>query len=260
MLLLACTSPPPPADDTAAPTDTADAGDTADTADSAEPPIELDLAIPAYFYPGDEWTRATATEPVSVMIANAASGPGTAVDPAYTDAITAARAAGILVIGYVHTSYGDRDRGTVATDLDTWAALYDLDGYFIDEIPGEAECAFHTDYYKDVSRRALNNIPGGYIVVNPGTNTCGYFLTIADVVVLFEGVEADFLEWTPPDWSTSHPKQKFWTLVHGASGWEDSVAHARANNVGATYITDDVMPNPWDTLPTWWDELVAGVE
>jgi len=31
-------------------------------------------------------------------------------------------------------------------------------------------------------------------------------------------------------------------------------------NIGLVYVTDDVMPNPWDKLPTYWQEKVKYIK
>jgi len=38
------------------------------------------------------------------------------------------------------------------------------------------------------------------------------------------------------------------------------LAHAFHENVGWFYTTDDVLPNPWDTLPSWFEEMVDAIE
>ena len=38
------------------------------------------------------------------------------------------------------------------------------------------------------------------------------------------------------------------------------LATARAQNVGWIYVTDDVLANPWDALPSYWEAERAGVE
>ena len=38
------------------------------------------------------------------------------------------------------------------------------------------------------------------------------------------------------------------------------LALAVSHNVGSIFITDHVMPNPYDRLPVYWDQEVAAVE
>ena len=34
---------------------------------------------------------------------------------------------------------------------------------------------------------------------------------------------------------------------------------AASRNVGTLYVTDDVLPNPYDRLPSYWDQLLAAI-
>jgi len=101
-----------------------------------------------------------------VAIVNDGNGAGPGVDPLYTSAINAMRAAGIVVIGYVYcimkygttpgsrnligsdSVYGtyDNNRG-LEQAIDAWAAHYKVDGVFIDNaIPGYPGGTNHLSY------------------------------------------------------------------------------------------------------------------
>jgi hypothetical protein len=41
---------------------------------------------------------------------------------------------------------------------------------------------------------------------------------------------------------------------------EDAVRRAGGKGVGYIFVTDGEMPNPWERLPPYWDELVDAVE
>ena len=40
----------------------------------------------------------------------------------------------------------------------------------------------------------------------------------------------------------------------------DSAIKAIGNNAGYIYITNDQLPNPWDTLPSYWAQEVSLIE
>ncbi len=40
----------------------------------------------------------------------------------------------------------------------------------------------------------------------------------------------------------------------------EHVARLTKERVGYYYCTDDKLPNPWDTLPPYWDDLVTAVK
>lgn len=265
LLLLACTAPGGGTTDhtRADPNDSAaDSGDAGDTGDTGLN-LPLKLGIPGYFYPGEAWDAVVAaSDETRILIVNPDSGPGAASDPTYVEAIDRAKAAGILVLGYVSTEYGDRAEANVFADIDNYAMWYNVSGFFIDEVSGAAECAFDKKFYDRVTARAQIDIPGSYVAFNPGTDTCEYFLNIADAIVIFEDSAEAYEVWAPPDWTRAQPPERFWNLVIDTP--EDklisTLQRAVASNVSTVYVTDDVLDNPWDSIPTYWDAEIEALE
>ena len=90
-------------------------------------------------------------------------------------------------------------------------------------------------------------------------SSCEAFLEVADVLVVAEDEGSDLLSWTGPDWILDHDPSQFWLLGHGAdqATMQALFDIARTEGVGNIYVTDDVLPNPWDGLPTYWDDEVG---
>jgi hypothetical protein len=246
LLLLACAHTVP-----AAPFDTA-------LADAAPPPGAPALGVPAYFYPGPLWGRLGAARP-AIVIANPNSGPGAAVDPAYTSVIGAARGAGSEVIGYVSTVYGRRPIATVEAEIDAWYTMYDLDGIFLDEGPDATDCGALTAHYQRLADRVRGHDPGARVVMNPGTDTCASYLGFISTLMVFEDTAARFAAWTAPAWMAAFPPERFWilTLNTPANRLSAVVSRAASQGVGYVYATNDRLPNPWDTLPPYWAQEAA---
>jgi hypothetical protein len=167
---------------------------------------ELDIVVPAYFYPSanSPWVDMTAVaDDVAITaIMNPSSGPGAAKDNNYVAAVNAFRAAGGRVIGYVHTSYGARPLATVTADIDRYAEWYDIDGIFVDEMAnvGPAE---RLNYYKAIYDHA-KGIDGQWEVMgNPGTHTIEQYLTwpTADRLVVFENASSAYPAYSPSAWN-----------------------------------------------------------
>lgn len=226
----------------------------------------LGLLVPAYFYPGPtdrHWPAlALAAERVPVtVIVNPASGPGNATDPAYTKAVNQIRAAGAKAIGYVHISYGKRPIEQVMADIDRYRTFYELDGVFIDEM-ASGDSQEIVAYQAGLIEQIRSRRPNWSIVVNPGVTPHAVHLGKgrADLVVNFENT-AD--HWpavptknTPVDAPLAH-------LVHTTSdekAMRTIVSGAANAGIQAVYVTDDVMDNPWDTLPSWWMSMVEHIE
>jgi hypothetical protein len=270
-------SPDSPADASAdAPFETATASDapadvsgSADASDGGGPAQRI--AIPMYVDPtasASIWTQVNAAVPtVALLVANPASGPGTAADSQYAQAIATAHAAGQSVVGYVHTSYATRPVVQVEADVDAWYSFYpDVDGIFVDETSTDATTV--ASYYQPLSAHVKAE-PGARahtVVINPGTMIAEVFMQAADVVVTFEDTYANYTNGSyPPNpaWTASYPRWRFWHLVLSAATTADmqsAVTIARQRNVGYVYVTDQGPATAYQRIvtgPYWQAELAA---
>ncbi len=227
--------------------------------DGPVPPIAAcsQIAIPSYFYPGPLWDQAISGAPnVGILIVNPDSGPGATVDPEYVTAVTNARAAGVQVIGYVYTSYGERGAAEVKADIETYKSWYQVDGIFLDEVSDQAGLV---PYYQDVANH-IRSTQGGLVVLNPGVYPDEGYMNVGDVVVAFEDDYSLYLNATVPSWASNYPSTRFWHLVYNApdgTALEQATSLAGQRNAGYIYVTSDNLPNPWDELPSYWSTEVA---
>lgn len=228
--------------------------------------------VPAYFYPDwwntpNNWTRMcdamNRTRGASTAIMNPASGPGAAANSDYAQAIAGCHTRGQHVIGYVHTSYGARALAIVRSEIDAYFAFYPgIDGIFLDEMSNDsATRAYYRSLYQYIRGK-----PGPHEVIgNPGAAAASAWqLTtpVADTVVVFEGTAAAYVSWSPPSWVRSRVASTISNLVYATSDettMRQACSSSKAKNAGYMYVTDDVLPNPWDTLPagTFWTNSVA---
>jgi hypothetical protein len=210
------------------------------------------MFIPAYFYPGSFWTQAKADAPtVGFMVMNPASGPGTSQNSDYVTAVNSARAAGIKVIGYVHTSYGARDAATVKSEVDAFKLWYHVDGIFLDETASDAALI---PYYQDVANY-IRATSGTYVALNPGVIPAEGYMNVGDTVAVFEGTYNTYKNWVKPSWASKYPTSKFTHLIHatsGSSAMKNAIKWSKQRRAGNVYVTNDVLPNPWDILPSYW--------
>lgn len=232
-------------------------------------PAGLGLLVPAYFYPGTDdtrWTalaRAAAEVPVTAIL-NPASGPGEQVDPNYQSVVNALRSAGGRVIGYVHTQYGKRHLNEVAAEINRYANLYQIDGIFIDEMAADNNASTML-YFESLYRLIKSQHTGWIVIGNPGVYPSRAHLDLptADTFVQFEQTGSAWLSRPAPQWPAGYGPERFAELVHSApepSLVDQIVEQAIRNRVGQIYVTNDVMDNPWDELPSWWDHLVTQVK
>jgi hypothetical protein len=206
---------------------------------------------------------AAADEVAITAIMNPGNGPGNAKDNNYVAAVNAFRAAGGRVIGYVHTSYGLRALATVTADIDRYALWYGIDGIFVDEMAntGPAE---RLNYYKAIYDHVKSINPDWEVMGNPGTTTIEQYLTwpTADRLMVFENVSAEYPEYAPSAWNEKYESSRFVHLIHtepSAATMQTRLEQALTKDVGGIYVTDDVMNNPWNTLPTYWQAEVGAI-
>jgi hypothetical protein len=217
--------------------------------------------VPLYTDPDDSsWSAIVSAKnahpsvPV-IAILNPADGPGNAASSAYTSGIASLAGAGIQVIGYVYTSYGARSAATVRTDVDRWHSWYPaMHGIFFDE---ESNVAGTEAYYGDLATY-VKSLGMTLAVANPGTDTSTSFINLMDVTFIYEtaGLPSSALV---TSWQKSYPRQKVGVIPYAASLSTSFIAQARTA-VGYIYVTDDDLPNPWDTLPSFFSSLLAALE
>jgi len=218
------------------------------------------IAVPSYFYPGPLWAELESGAPTAgLAIINPNSGPGPTTDPNYAAQVTHTRAAGMTVIAYVYTSYAARSAPAVEADIDAYYTQYpDLDGIFIDEVGSDCGLA---PYYAGLDAYVKAKGGAGVTVLNPGNPVPECYATAGDILLTFEGSYAAYLGFALAGWESGYPDAKFWHLVYAASAAQmpSAISLSRSRHAGWVYVTDDVLANPWDTLPPYWSAEVAEV-
>jgi hypothetical protein len=270
LLLLACDSVgskagPPEESDADADTDTDTDTDADSDADSDADTDHQTIAIPSYFYPdlddGGLWASlAEAHDDVSVAVINPNSGPGFTPDAAYQDLVPAIQAGGTQVLGYVSTRYGARDPLDVLDEVHLYYSWYGVDGIFLDEGPDTASCEGVRVQYDGYA--AAIHAEGSLVALNPGTDTCESYLDFIDVLLLFEDDARGWDAAAQPAWMARYSPDRFWMLAYNQPDAEAAAALAEeawSVGYGRVYITDDTLPNPWDTLPPYWDALLGAL-
>jgi Spherulation-specific family 4 len=226
------------------------------------------VLVPAYFYPGGrhraDWDRlaeAARSVPMEVIL-NPASGPGTKRDPNYVAVLGPLRRAGARILAYVDSDYGRRPLSAVGDDLRAYRRLYEIDGYFIDQMSNRPK---DVDHYRSIRRLVREIAPGLRVVGNPGTSTLPEYLETADTLVTFEGPARQFAGYDPraaAPWITDHSPGRFAAIVYDArtlDAYHDALSRAVRSGAGRVYITDQKMPNPYLGLPLDWPDRVAAV-
>lgn len=190
----------------------------------------------------------------SIAIMNPDSGPGSEINYDWTAVANYARGRNHKVVGYVDTNYAARAAGDVLAEVNRYREWYGADGVVLDRMSNDVATM---PYYRDIYAAACWH-RGQIVVGNPGAAAETDWQLhgperVADILVVFEDTAAAYLTWEPPSWVAGYGAHRFGHLVHTCDSADLAavIEHSRATGAGYRYITDDVMPNPWDVLGHW---------
>lgn len=216
--------------------------------------------VPLYVYPHgpglgeyERVARACRAHPAVrvVVTVNPSSGPGAAPDLLYRSAVSLLQGAGALVLGYVYTSWGRRPLQEVAGEVEKYMEWYGVDGVLFDE--------FATDPGLEACLRAMcghaRSTGAGLVVANPGTDIPARFLGAADCYMIYENAGLPGEDWLG-GWHAGHDKGNWSSCSYGVESLDERTLRSMARRVGLMYVTDDGLPNPYDSLCSYFEKLV----
>lgn len=217
--------------------------------------------VPSYFG-ASGWPSVTAAKHMpSAMILNPSTGigAGTAPNPAFQAAVRQARRAGITVLGYSSTADGTRPAAQILADVRHYKAWYGVNGIFLDSADGtSAEFAYYKHLYNYIHRV----IPGSSVWMNPGVYPLRQYMSVSDVLMVFEGTYPQYRSAPVPAWARDYPADRFANTVYGAvtsSQANSAISLARSRNAGYVFVTNLSLPNPYDALPAYWSSEVTAI-
>src|SRR3989441_9171382 len=218
------------------------------------------VLVPLYTYPDSSWdtvTQAKTAHPSVPIVAiiNPNNGPGSSKDANYVSGTQTLQSAGVVVIGYVYTGYGSRSTSSIDADINSYKNWYSPNGIFFDEM---SNAAGDENYYSNLSQYAKSQ-GLTFTVGNPGTDTLSSYIGTVDNIVIYESGGLPSIS-SPGGWYTSYDKSNFSTLSYGVSTLSQSFLTNESSYVGYTYVTNDNLPNPWDSVPSYFGTLVADLD
>jgi hypothetical protein len=222
----------------------------------------LRLLIPLYIYPaGNAWqsvAQANRQVPITAII-NPQNGPGGLPNADYQRGMKQLRQAGVKMLGYVSTNYGQRSITAVQQDIDLYARHFPVSGIFLDESSSQpAQLKYYTQIYRYIRQRSQLR----QVVINPGVNVDeGYFQNGgADTVVTFENNASQWSQYQIPGYAKKYQSDRFAMLIHTAPSTTAMKQHlrlAKQRGVKYVFVTDrDLASNPWGALPKFWQQQV----
>ena len=216
--------------------------------------------VPAFFYADSVWAQAIAARPAPrVMFLNVDSGPGTAPQPHFQALVRQAQAAGITVLGYSSTAYGRRPIGSLETQVRDYRAWYGVNGMFLDLVQGTAG---DLPYYRELTSYIRATVPKAVIWLNPGDFPDRGYMSVGNVVMVFEGPYSSYRTTRVPGWVSRYQPGQFAHVVYATPRSElaSAVRLSRARRAGHLFVTDlPGSPNPYGGLPGYWPAESAAI-
>jgi hypothetical protein len=220
--------------------------------------------IPLFTNPTDpSWNEVAAAKDahpsVSIVATiNPANGPGTSRDMNFVNGISNLRSHGVVVIGYVFTSFASRPIADVEKDIFTYKSFYpNLNGIFFDEM---SNVAGNENYYRTLSRFAYS-LGFTYTVGNPGTATLPSYIGTVNTLIIYENSVLPSIDTL--DASTFHPAyqtKNFGIVVFNQPTLDTNFVNQAKSFVQYIYITNGNLPNPFDSLPPYFNDLIAALD
>lgn len=247
------------------------------------PELQQKVAIVSYWSGGSsKWATMYAGYPTaSLCIMNSSSGPGSSADAAFQAQFTTAISNGWIPVHYLTTNYWDEfgvqddgvardpsDLSGIKDEIDRIFTFYpNCKGVFLDEMNSDPDrvsngdgihlacCIEIRDYVKDTYG------DDKLVIWNPGTGMDEAFIDVGDIFMTAESSMSSYRGDDVESWVFNYPASKFWHVAHttSSSEYEEFVSLSRERNAGWVSCTDDVQPNPYNDLPTYYTALVAAV-
>lgn len=224
---------------------------TSANADGARSSSCSDLVLPAYFA---DWTPVFSAKPAPadlILDLPNGVGAGTAPDPSFTAQIKKAQDLGITILGYSSTVDGLRPAADVAADVRNYKAWYGVTHIFLDRVSGQAA---QLGYYQQLAGY-IHQVDGpGSVWLNPGTYPDQGYMSIGDVVMVFEGTYAQYVSLPVPSWAGSYPAAKFAHTIYATaeSDLASALKLAAERHAEHVYVTDGTGGNPYAGVPSYW--------
>jgi hypothetical protein len=172
--------------------------------------------------------------------------------------ISQAQHAGITVLGYVSTNYGQRAEADVVADINHYYDFYTPSGIYLAEGPMETDCDAMEAMYHRLSDAARARDASAYLAV--GTRFCPTYIFFFDLMVQFARNWTEYqTDYAPPSWMPANSPERFCHFVHTVPEGDASRALSLTitNGAGWVFVTDETDPNPWGMLPSYFDRELA---
>jgi hypothetical protein len=226
----------------------------------ATDPACQDTVVPAYFYSSATWAQAAGSKPVpNFMILDITGmGAGNAPNPHFATVVRQAQAAGITILGYSSTENGARAVSAVEADARNYRAWYHVTRIFLDVVNGGSA---ELPYYRQLANYIHHLDPGSSVWLNPGDYPDQGYMSVGDVINVFEGPVANYLTMRVPSWVSRYSAGRFVQTIYAvpAADLDHVIKLSRGRHAGIVYVTNGSGSNPYRALPSYWSSETTTV-
>jgi hypothetical protein len=190
---------------------------------------------------------------------NVDNGVGTSPLSHFQSLVKQAQAAGITVLGYSSTEYGARSISSVESEINDYKSWYGVNGIFLDLTQGTSG---EFSYYQTLADYIRSTISGGIVWLNPGSYPDPSFMSIANVVMVFEGPYSSYLSDSVPSWISQYSPSQFAHVIFDTpqSDFASALNLSRQRRAGHLFVTDlSGSGNPYGALPSYWSQEASTV-
>jgi hypothetical protein len=234
-----------------------------------ENPTSLKLIVPMFFYPkynDKDWISvANAAQRVKITaIIKIINANGLNVN--YRSALRKLKHAGVSLIGYISTQNGTKNHQLVKNDirkfLMDWSVDFEFDGVYLDEIDAK-NLKYYLDIYhytKHLFGKRVKVISSFKTITKENIQK---FENITDALVIFEDQFNKFNKDIEQHTRHQFKNSEFIAIINSFTSKEDlktTIAKAKTANIREIYITNDTPGDPYDTLSSYFNELVGCIE
>jgi hypothetical protein len=218
---------------------------------SAQSTSAAGIVVPLYTYPTDSsWSslikikQSYPSVPI-IAIINPDSGVGGSKDPNYVSGVKLLQAAGIVVLGYVYTSYGSRGIRPIENEISNYKGWYGVNGIFFDEMSSAGNTV---RYYTQLSTY-VKSIKLGMTMGNPGTAVSSSLVGVFSNLCIYEN--PGMPSTSQINGYTSFGKGFSYIAYGVGSAPSLSMIKATTGYVSYLYITNLGGSNPYNGLPSY---------
>jgi len=192
------------------------------------------------------------------MFLNVDNGVGTGPVAHFQQLVKSAQQHGITVLGYSSTEYTARPIAQVEAEISDYKAWYGVNGIMLDLTQGTPGAL---SYYQQLHNYIDSVIPGAIIWLNPGSFPASSFMSVANVIMVFEGSYASFESDSVPSWVNNYPPDRFAQVIYDTPEPDLSavVSESWSRRAGNLFVTDLGEPNPYGALPSYWSAEAGAV-